>query len=378
VTGKRTLFWLIVFGLGLLGLWEILHGADTIWSLWKIPPMGVSFADLRNLTGAGESIALGHDPLYSNPRDPWGRPLNHPRLLQYLLAMLHLNLGDTQWLGILLGVLFFLAPFVAFPQLDRPSAYLIGLLMFSPIAALGIERGNHDLLIFFLVAVALGLAGRMGVSLMILGIAAAIKLFPVFAIFYGCRYVPMKRVISLFLLLFILYLGWNYRDLPQIFSSTQKGYYLWAYGVRTFDEAATAYAYIPVGAMILATVLFYSNTVLVSGWAAGEQLYIDGFRAGAGIYLGTFLLGNSWAYRLIFLIFTVPQLVAWSKSDPLRQRVAQVGILGVVVSCCPTWISSGIVDEIFNWLLFSCLLYLWLSALPADWQRRLLRLPQRF
>jgi hypothetical protein len=70
VTGKRTLLGLVLLGLSFLGLWDILNGADPIWSLWKIPPMDASFADLRNLTGAGESIALGHDPLYYNPRDP--------------------------------------------------------------------------------------------------------------------------------------------------------------------------------------------------------------------------------------------------------------------------------------------------------------------
>jgi hypothetical protein len=375
VTGKRTLLGLVLLGLSFLGLWDILNGTDTIWSLWKIPPMDASFADLRNLTGAGESIALGHDPLYYNPRDPWNRPLNHPRLLQYLLTAFHLDLGDTQWLGILFGALFFIAPFIAFPKLDRPSAYLIGLLMFSPVAALGIERGNHDLFIFFLVAVALGLAGRMGISLLIFGIAAAIKLFPVFGIFYGCRYGPAKRAIGLFLLLFVVYLGLNRGDLAQIFNSTQKGYFLWGYGVRAFDETATASVYMPAGAMILATLLFYSNTVLVGGWSLKDSVYLDGFRVGAGIYLGTFLLGNCWAYRLIFLIFTVPQLVAWTKTDILRRRVAQVGLLSVVVSCCPTWISSGIIDEVFNWLLFSTLLYLWLSVLPEAWQRWILRLP---
>lgn len=379
--GKRLLLWMIAIGCSLLGIVEFLNGERTIWGLWSLPPMDQSFADLRNLTGAGESIAQGYDPLYQNPGDPWRRPLNHPRLVQYLIQAFHLNLGSTVYLGILLGLLFFLGAWIAFPVLDRLSAYGIGLLLFSPIAALGIERGNHDLLIFFLVAIALRLGQWAWISWPLMFLAASIKLFPVFGVFYAARYKASNRMIGGFLLLFIGYLALNYQDLPQIFNSTQKGSYLWAYGVKTFDEAATGYAYIPAGAVILATVLFYLNSL--SQWqpsdASGSRLslgtYLDGFRLGAGIYLGTFLLGNSWSYRLIFLIFTVPQLVTWAKTDPYRRLLAIATSFSTIVVCCPSWIGSGIIDELFDWLLFIGLLYLWLGVLPLPWQNWLRRFP---
>jgi hypothetical protein len=379
--GKRILLWLIVIGCGLLGILEFFNGERTIWGLWSLPNMEQSFADLRNLTGAGESIDRGYDPLYHNPGDPWGRPLNHPRIVQYLLQAFHINLGSTSYLGILFGFLFFLGAWVAFPKLDRLSAYGIGLLLFSPIAALGIERGNHDLFIFFLVAIALRAGQWAWVSLPLMFLAASIKLFPVFGIFYAARYKAQQRIIGGFLLLFISYLALNYRDLLQIFSSTQKGHYLWAYGVKTFDEAATGYAYIPAGATIVATVLFYLNGLSqwqpndASGSILHQSTYLDGFCIGSGIYLGTFLLGNSWAYRLIFLIFTVPQLVAWIKTDRYRRLLSIATSFSTIVVCCPSWIGSGIIDELFDWLLFICLLYLWLSVLPLPWQNWLRCLP---
>jgi uncharacterized protein with PQ loop repeat len=85
------------------------------------------------------------------------------------------------------------------------------------------------------------------------------------------------------------------------------------------------------------------------------------------------MLGNSWAYRLIFLIFIIPQLVTWIKTDRSRKLISGVALFSTIASCCPTWIDSGILDEIFNWLLFSCLLYLMLSSLPPFFQRLMLR-----
>lgn len=33
------------------------------------------------------------------------------------------------------------------------------------------------------------------------------------------------------------------------------------------------------------------------------------FRIGAGLFVGTFALGNNWDYRLVVLILTIPQLL---------------------------------------------------------------------
>ncbi len=107
--------------------------------------------------------------------NPWGRPLNHPRLVQYLLAL-------AIWIWPIRNGRHFVWSHVfcksihCFCQARSPSAYIIGLLMFSRRSPhWGWNGGNHDLLIFFLVAVALGCAGRLGVSLVMLGIAAAIS-----------------------------------------------------------------------------------------------------------------------------------------------------------------------------------------------------------
>jgi hypothetical protein len=373
--GKSILVWIVGIVSTILLITGYLIGYEHLWAIWKIPPMSMSFSDLRNLTGGSESLALGYDPLYYNPQDPWQRPLNQPRLVQHILRFTQINQNHTVIIGILFGILFLTGIFIAFRKLDKPSAIIISFLIFSPVAVLGVERGNHDLLMFFLVALALFLADRAWISLSILLLASFIKLFPVFGMLYLLRYPTKKSIVIcyVFLLIFLSYIIYNLPDLPQVFSSTQKGVYQWAYGVMAYDKNANPSSYIPASAMLISTIILYINSIRLQRWVQSDLTYLDAFQSGAGIYLGTFLLGNSWAYRLIFLIFTVPQLVTWIKTDHSRKLVSATALISIIGSCYPTWIDSGILDEIFNWLLFISLLYLMLGTLPYFCQQIMLR-----
>jgi hypothetical protein len=378
MSGKKILVVTVGVLLVLMSTIYYVVGYENFWSIWQIPPMSMNFADLRNLTGGSESIAKGYDPLYYNPQDPWNRPLNQPRFVQYILGFLKINQSHTVLIGIIFGVLFLAGVFIAFKKLDKPSAVIISLLMISPVAALAIERGNHDLLIFFLVAVALAVIDYTWLAMAILLLASFIKLFPVFALLSLWKLNDRKNIMvsMVFIVIFGCYIIYNRADWVQVFSSTQKGYYHWAYGAMTYDLTSTPYSYIPLGALILSTIMFYVSSIRIQGWSICDMSYIAAFRAGAGIYLGTFLLGNSWAYRLIFLIFVVPQLVVWVKTDASRKFVAAIALIMVIGSCCPTWVSSGILDEIFNWLLFVVLFYLMMSSLPFSLQKFLIKSPQ--
>jgi len=100
-----------------------------------------------------------------------------------------------------------------------------------------------------------------------------------------------------------------------------------------------------------------------------DNAHIDGFRVGAGIYLGTFFLGNNWDYRLMFLIFAIPQLVSWSNENGKR-LVSFFTLVAIIFSCWSIafWtLGRGLdlPDELVNWLLFAMLLYLLLVSLPT-------------
>ena len=105
---------------------------------------------------------------------------------------------------------------------------------------------------------------------------------------------------------------------------------------------------------------------------------------GAAVYVGTFLLGNNFDYRLAFLILVVPQLVEWMRSDNKTYRVISwSSMILVLVSCWHLWIIEIplvsifrsvedskkfwiILDEVLNWLLFASLAYLLIASTP-DW-----------
>ena len=110
-----------------------------------------------------------------------------------------------------------------------------------------------------------------------------------------------------------------------------------------------------------------------------EDRSLAAFRMGASIYVGTFLLGNNWDYRLAFLIFVVPQLSQWFYSENKEQRYVAIGTMLVVILSC--WhlvflidipfipfdneIDRFVVfDELINWLLLMGLTYLLTASIP--------------
>ena len=112
-----------------------------------------------------------------------------------------------------------------------------------------------------------------------------------------------------------------------------------------------------------------------------QQQWIDAFRAGAAIYLGTFLLGNNWDYRLIFLILAIPQLVAWARDSACAvRRAARVVLAAILVSLwhlmfvrifCRLphgYLLSTLIDGLAGWTAFAGLTYILCRSLP-DWVR---------
>ena len=97
--GKRTLFCIVATVVAMCILLGFFKGYLAIWSVWRVYTLTPHFGDLRNLTGGAESIARGYDPLYFNPGDPWDRPMNHPRLVQYIVSLLRMNQSHTTFIG---------------------------------------------------------------------------------------------------------------------------------------------------------------------------------------------------------------------------------------------------------------------------------------
>jgi hypothetical protein len=296
--------------------------------------------------------------------------------------------------------LFFAGVFL-FPQkLTVSNAIWMLLIVFSPASMLLYERGNVDLIVFFL-CVAIVLAGDYSAyaAAVFLIVATVVKLFPFFGVTVLLRESKPKFVWlfagCLSVLLGYMYVTWD--SVGVSWNLTMRGKEI-SYGANVFfyryGQAVSQFfsqwfgdpqvdRILKIGPIILASIL-----VFISGVAGmrnrepmttSSERNLAAFRMGASICIGTFLLGNNWDYRLAFLILVMPQLLQWTDlTNRGRYRIMAIITLTAVFVACwhfVVWYSPFLVnikdilfvlDEFFNWVLVAGLSYL-LGASTPDW-----------
>ena len=175
---------LVISGITIiLGSFLIL-GNEKTWRIWNIPTKQPVFYDLRLITAGAESYSQGYDPAFNNPFDPEQRLFNYPRIWYFILAS-GIDQRSTVILGILLAFGFFASLATFRGEIDRTTAIIQTVAVFSPAVLLGLERGNVDIAIFVLLAIGLfSMDYSKQLSLLVLFLAIALKIFPVFGISY--------------------------------------------------------------------------------------------------------------------------------------------------------------------------------------------------
>jgi len=357
----------------------------------KLPP----FADLRVITSGAECIRLGYDVLVVNPCDPWKRPMNYPRIWS-VPASWGLDQSHTVILGILFGLLFFSLVFVIIKRLNYIEALFYALILCSPSAMLAIERGNNDLIVFILLSLSLLIMKNKTAiwryfSYIIIMFAAILKLYPIFALITALK--EKKRNFTvIFLSIFIvfgIYVVTNFESIILVGKATPRGT-IFAYGGKVifdaiFDELDRYFysfynSHIPQYFKQIKLLLFSLSIalfLLISYLLAKhtENLFqnnnlninqIEAFRIGSSVYIGTFLIGNNWDYRLIFLLFTIPQILAWLKTQVQFESLSGLALIAIILT---TWLSNNTyqvhyLDELLNWLLFLFFAYSTILTLP--------------
>ena len=115
-----------------------------------------------------------------------GRPENYPRVWM-AASILGLGEDDTDPIGYVIAVAFFLAAIIVLPRrAPLGDALIYGVALCSPAVMLGVERGNVDIALFSLIAAA-GLVMRRTrygppVASALILVAAVLKLFPIAAV----------------------------------------------------------------------------------------------------------------------------------------------------------------------------------------------------
>jgi hypothetical protein len=359
--------------------------------------------DARQIGVAAELYAQGYDPLKENLFNSAGRyqGLNYPRIWHILFAT-GINQSHAYLIGSIFAILFLIGVGIFWfsREFDNLTYFILSILILSPPVILGIERGNIEMVIFFVLAAALIIYYYSSISTVLLVIFASfLKLYPVFA-FAVLLKEQKKKFWVLFItacVICISYVLFTLDDLKQIYLIQPQNPKS-SYGLNVFWMGLThprilnlqlshnvimafkVFSYISVIAIFIGALIFSLRTYNSNMFYQGKHL--DAFRVGAGIYIGCFLLGTNYDYRLIFLIFTIPQLVAWLRNKEKEILfVPLITLFAIVFSLWSFFIERFIrqkltflLEEFSNWIILAGLLYLFFASLP-DWFNDYLRRP---
>jgi len=343
-------------------------GGRTTWERLRVPVEQPSFLDMRSLTSAWECERRGIDVLPVNPCDPRDRPANYPSVW---LALAPLGLGDddTVWLGVGLAVVFFLSALAVTGPLTLREGALYGIALCSPGVMFGVERGNPDLFIFAMIVASL-LALERSRSLRVAGyallVAATIlKFFPGFA--WGMVVRRSTAVAVGMAAIVVVYALLTFDEIRTILDVVPKEV-VFSYGAGVLAEGvveaadwsdrANAQAIVSVLLVLVggALAVVFGTRWRLSFDVLGHDRKLDGFWAGAGIYVGSYAVMHNYDYRMAFLLLAIPQLSTWSSHarSPLPASLTLAALMtSLLLAARPVYDLAA--EEVVNWALFVAL-----------------------
>ena len=369
---------------------RVLFDVD-LWPFLGVPAEDTLFYDARNVTAAADCRRLGHDPLVDNPCDPSGRPMIYPRLW-LLLRFLGLEQAHTTLFGGLVVLAFLVAFLWLVGRVTTRQGVVAAVALCSPAVMFAVERANMDLVLFTLLVLAVlaWQARSEGVRLLspaLVLTAAAAKLYGVFAIpaFALSNHRRGRWIAAATLALLAVYAAATADDIAKVANAPEGGL-LHSFGARILIghlyhqvvpgdwQAGTFVAQGIAAAGLLA--------LLVAVWVWARRRFGPGepaapglpdgrllaFHMGALIYLGSFASRKNGDYRLVFLLLTLPQLLAWAASgaEAARRRLARAGLGAVLAALWLGTLSPWIapVDELATWAAAGMFVALLAASLP--------------
>lgn len=325
------------------------------WALLGVEQGPWPFMDLDNVLTAVECSARGLDPLVENPCDRHGRPMNYPRIW---LVLRHLG-ADTTWLlagGVVIAAVAIAVVLAISPGLTAAEGFALGAATCSPSFMLLVERGNVDAVVLAVVAVAAWLSASASRARRAAGYgavlaAAALKLFPIAASALALserRRRDAFAVVAALAGAFGLLVAATWRDVAQIARTVPRNWGL-GYGAAVLPDGLARLGGGSDAAGVwpsVAAALVAAAGVAWGGWVRRRRRASPAwtaswrgalFAAGAAVFVATFVIGHNWAYRLGFLVLTLPHLLVGSReaSDVAGRFARVVRCELVVLFLCP-------------------------------------------
>jgi len=369
------------------------YGYAETWELWNVSTQKPVFRDFQLIPSSAESFRNGFEPTVENPYDPGDRIFNYPAFWR-LLFYTKISSDDTVWIVVILLVLYF-ASVILFPQkVTIPGALLMLLIVFSPASMLLYERGNADLFVFFIIILATEYSANLTAGLIVFG--AIVKMFPLFGITVLLKESKQKFwKLAIVSVLFMLIYGFlTFQSQSAAWNTTMRGdgasYGSFVLITRLGDylqeilpglfSSGQWEIFFEALALLLIGIAGFMAIRGSDGLVASHERNLAAFRMGASIYVGTFLLGNNWDYRLAFLVLVIPQLSQWFHLGNKKHRLIVVAVVvAVLISCWHFMLKidlpflslkdpinrNFVFDEIINWLLVPGFTYLLVLSLPV-------------
>jgi hypothetical protein len=380
------------------------------WRQLGVPALNPLFGDLRLVIWGLECTRKSYDTAVLNSCDDSSGWFGYPRIW-LTLSGLGLEQRHLIIAGIALALLFYLAILSLVGRLNYSEGILYSLFLCSPPIMLLIERGNMDILIFLLLSLSetilsfrTNLTIRTFAYILVI-YSAFLKLLSVFSLAVILR---ERKKVSISLLIFfssifVLYYLMNIEDMQKISNAFignrgiagegfSFGYKVFLFKLKrikeyTFNEDFFTLKLFSLKLEVFVIFLFFlwvlwflirvtshfikwlkhDIEIPVKAPVLSNHKYIDGFRIGSSIYLGAFLMGWSFDYRLVFWLFTIPQIIDWIKIDDEKlgylSSFALLGILGSLYLSSSSFLGF---DEILNWLLFGYFAYAFLLTI-SEW-----------
>lgn len=351
--------------------------ADQLWSWRGFPAALPPFRDAHCLIAGAESMRDGYDPIVSNPRDPDQVRANYPHVWFSTLLASGVRLGNTKTFGVLLALSFYGMVLLYAGRVTLFEGLIWSVLLCLPPSMLAVERGNNDLVVFDLLALAL-LARRIrssvgtAVGYALIEVCAILKLFPITAISLALRGASRRSVaaMAVCLLVFVGYACAIHGQLSNIAAVMPEPYSL-AFGARVL---ATRYnvTHVPMIPLIAPVIVAVAGAALA---AIGAMLtpplkylsssHLDGLTTGSALFVPVFILNNNYNYRLVFLLFTLPALCRLIRS-PGRHGILGALMIGSILvgwafSCeSLSWFYHT--KELANWTIFLGMSFLWVKC----------------
>ena len=370
---------------------------DKFWLFLGVPAINPIFYDLDLVVSVLNCYSQGFDISKPNPCYPNSDYFLYPKIW-FLFSYLPIDSNSTVAIAIGMITIFYVFIFWLIGRLNINEGIYYGLIMCSPPVMLAVERGQTDLIIFILCALSVLIIKKnyhtfWAYTFVI--VASFLKLSPFAAIIAFLNEKKKGSLIVFFILLSIgiIYISLNWRDIIYMSHNFQEKF--WSkdvtiqYGCLVFLNLLDYYpvfhnifSFIPKKIIAYAAIAVLILTLLfVAKKQKSFKLNIDqlfSFKIGACLYIGTFLIGNNYNYKFIFLIFAMPQLFAWVKYNKEIRTAAMLVLTGIIITFWSNVLFDKfyffvytLMEESINWYIFAFLIFMMIHTLPL-WAKRML------